>query len=236
MTDTTLSVVMVLDASQVVQVVLNGEEILINNDCPQAGDCEIDSVAGACAPSPRRGQGTIRPSDRDDPFVQTVEATAYDETQSVLLHPGRNDLRVKVLAGPVQPLEFWLAFRDSAATDGSASFIASPNLRIELRICQPVYADDVNGDRSQDISDPIGVLNFLFASQAVRACFMDPDSPSRLTPVGERMLDFNRDGSVNVADPVAYLNFLFSDLPFVFGAPGCVCVNDEACEAACSVF
>jgi electron transfer DM13 len=55
---------------------------------------------------------------------------------------------------------------------------------------------DSNGDGSIDISDPIHVLNFLFAGGAPPVC----------TPVA----DANADGRLDISDPVATLNFLFA--------------------------
>jgi len=55
---------------------------------------------------------------------------------------------------------------------------------------------DSNGDESIDISDPIHVLNFLFAGGAPPVCM----------PVA----DANADGRLDISDPVATLNFLFA--------------------------
>jgi len=55
---------------------------------------------------------------------------------------------------------------------------------------------DSNGDGAIDISDPIHVLNFLFAGGAPPVC----------TPVA----DANADGGLDISDPVTTLNFLFA--------------------------
>ena len=55
---------------------------------------------------------------------------------------------------------------------------------------------DSNGDGAMDISDPIHVLNFLFAGGAPPVC----------SPVA----DANADGRLDISDPVAALNFLFA--------------------------
>ena len=53
-------------------------------------------------------------------------------------------------------------------------------------------------------------LNFLFASEAIPACYVVPGAdPVELTPAGLAILDFNGDGGSNIADAVASLSFLF---------------------------
>ena len=60
-----------------------------------------------------------------------------------------------------------------------------------------------------DISDGIGILNYLFLGGAATPC--------------EDAADANDDGSINIADPVAILNYLFlghGDLPDPCGSVG----------------
>lgn len=74
---------------------------------------------------------------------------------------------------------------------------------------------DANGDGGFNISDPVALLNFLFAGGALPDCFIEGDSdpadpdPVNLTEAGLAILDFNGDGGSNIADAVGALNFLF---------------------------
>ncbi|RTZ91622.1 MAG: hypothetical protein DSY92_03970, partial [Planctomycetota bacterium] len=66
---------------------------------------------------------------------------------------------------------------------------------------------DANGDGSLDISDPVGMLTYLFGG-GTSNCL---DS-----------LDVNDDGSIDISDPVYMLGFLFSGgNPPTAPFPGC---------------
>ena len=71
---------------------------------------------------------------------------------------------------------------------------------------------DMNGDGGVDISDPVGLLGFLFSSGSLAEfdCDGDGNANSNLDrPFG----DISGDGQLNIADPIALLAFLFSGGP-----------------------
>lgn len=74
----------------------------------------------------------------------------------------------------------------------------------------PFIRGDINGDGSIDISDPVGILEYLFAMGA--------------TPVPLESADIDADGQVNIGDPVNLLAYLFTNgppPPAPFPNPGC---------------
>lgn len=74
------------------------------------------------------------------------------------------------------------------------------------------FPGDNNGDGKLDISDPVALLNFLFASGAIPSCyFVAGTDPVELTEAGAAVMNYNGDaGGVNIADPIAQLNFQFA--------------------------
>ena len=83
---------------------------------------------------------------------------------------------------------------------------------------------DSDNNGSVNITDPIGLLNHLFAGAAVPVCLEAADT--------------NGDSQVNIADPVNTLNFLFSggDAPVAPGPTDCGEDPDEAGSVGCETY
>jgi len=231
-TGSPMSVRFRMDASKCPQVLLNGTEILINNDCPGGTDCRTSSQ-GACRSNPKRPEGTTRPSATDDPFSQIAETTSYDETQPIILNAGINSLVVKTFAGQGSrsKFDFWAHFQPIGAT-GPTDSIGEPDISISLSRGIGLLPGDNNGDSRRDISDPIVELNFLFGSGALPSCLLA--GPGVLAPIGIIILDYNGDGGVNIGDPVSDLNFQFgSGGPHNFGTV-CRKFAEGGCDENCT--
>lgn len=68
---------------------------------------------------------------------------------------------------------------------------------------------DFNRDKATNISDPIGMLGYLFLGNLPTPC--------------EDAADANDDGQINISDPITLLNHLFcggGDLPAPYGSEG----------------
>ena len=86
---------------------------------------------------------------------------------------------------------------------------------------------DINQDGELDISDPIGLLGFLFlGSRSTLPCAGDVTSPAN-----RRVLDGNGDDAVNLSDAVFVLEYLFRGGPSPPGGTECVPVN--GCDSVC---
>jgi len=226
-----LSVVIVMDAGKSTQVLLNGTEVLIDNNCPSSTGCRPDTNNGTCRTDGRRKMGTIRPSTSDDPGA--VPTPGYDETQPIILQPGVNSVVVKVWCGQGSRsvFNFWFGFRDSNA--GDANYIGAPDLEISLATGVGLLPGDNNGDGSINIADAVTILNFLFGGGDLPGCLLE--GPGELAEIGVIVLDFNGDGGANISDAIGSLNNLFAGGPeHTFGSE-CRLFQAGTCDENCTV-
>lgn len=115
------------------------------------------------------------------------------------LPPGASAMLVLEIGGDARflaPGSYWTTVRLLDVTPGSAGY--SPDISVSLGI-EPASSDrgDINGDGRLDITDAIGVLEFLFIGGTYPAC---PECG-----------DFDDDGKVNIADAIAILVSLFGN-------------------------
>ncbi|HZN01961.1 MAG TPA: hypothetical protein VFD06_00090, partial [Candidatus Polarisedimenticolia bacterium] len=93
--------------------------------------------------------------------------------------------------------------------------------------------NDMNGDGSLDISDPVATLNHLFLGGPGPACGDNTIThPSNLT-----LLDANDSGAIDISDPVFVLNFLFLGGPTPGNCNGdvsCPCIVIPECPDVCT--
>jgi hypothetical protein len=111
---------------------------------------------------------------------------------------------------------------DAAAAAGPGA--PCPDLPVEGH----VHPSDVNGDRTLDLSDAVGLLGHLFlGTPSPLPCEgTDLESPANLAA-----LDANGDGKVDISDAVNVLNHLFLGGPPPAGGAACLAV--AGCPDAC---
>ena len=89
---------------------------------------------------------------------------------------------------------------------------------------------DANLDGALNLSDPVALLNALFAGVPLSECMMDGDS---LTAIAVLSLDWQGDGGVNLSGGVAALDFLFGGGVAHALGEGCQLIEGEGCDATC---
>ena len=94
-----------------------------------------------------------------------------------------------------------------------------------------------NQDGSQDISDGVCLLDFLFFGTVTSLPCGDRSSQD---PANLELLDANGDGTIDLSDVVRLFGFLFLGDPAPVSCTGgqgqpCPCVNIEGCAALCEV-
>ncbi len=94
-----------------------------------------------------------------------------------------------VFAGPTDPLAV-------VAVEGARSCEGDVGMGAQFLGSRPFIRGDVNADAALDISDPVGILGYLFLGAGEPAC---PDA-----------LDANDEGSIDISDAVFLLAFLFN--------------------------
>ncbi len=96
-------------------------------------------------------------------------------------------------------------FRASDSPNNSLTEAGIDNVFVTALLCDVLPAEpefvrgDVNGDGSEDISDPITLLDTLYVTGAPLGC--------------DKAADANDDGALDVADPITILGRLFGDEP-----------------------
>ena len=96
-----------------------------------------------------------------------------------------------------------------------------------------MVASDVNLDGDFNISDPVALLNFLFAGIPLADCLIDGEDFSAM---GVALADFNGDGNVDISNPVGKLNRLFGGGDPAAAGEGCQVFEVETtCEPTCTI-
>jgi hypothetical protein len=93
---------------------------------------------------------------------------------------------------------------------------------------------DMNGDKGLDISDPVGLLSYLFlGSPPLLPC----GDGSAALPANVSLLDWQEDGAIDISDAVSALTFLFLGGPaHALAIPGAEtkgCATIGGCSDSC---